>query len=186
MNYDDVVRIFESSDCLYTEQEVTRQLDNLANEITLEHSKSCPVILCVMTGGLIPLGHLLTRLQFPLELDYIHVTRYQGNIRGGELFWKVKPSVSLQDRHVIIVDDILDEGITLASIVDYCEQAGANSVSSAVLVEKMHNRKNGLKATYSALEIEDRYVFGFGMDYKGWLRNINGIYALKESSLNDI
>lgn len=184
MTYEEVMTVLESSDCLYSEEDLIRQLNLLADEITQVHSNSCPVVLCVMTGGLIPLGHLLTRLHFPLELDYIHVTRYKGNISGGEIEWKVKPSISLQDRDVVIVDDILDEGVTLASIVEFCEQAGARAVSSAVLVEKNHQRKQGYKADYSALQIDDRYVFGFGMDYKGWLRNINGIYAVNETILN--
>lgn len=179
MTYEEVMAVLESSDCLYTEEEVTEQLDKLAKLITQKHQTSCPVILCVMTGGLIPLGHLLTKLQFPLEVDYVHATRYRGDIRGGDVQWKVKPSVSLEGREVIVVDDILDEGHTLAAIVEYCKNTGANAVFSAVLVEKVHARKHGIKADYVGLQIEDRYVFGFGMDYKGWLRNVNGIYAVK-------
>ena len=179
MTYDEVMAVLETSDCLFTEEEVTRHIEELAKVITLRHQKTCPVILCVMTGGMIPMGHLLTQLQFPLEVDYVHATRYQGDIRGGDINWKVKPSISLEGREVIIVDDILDEGHTLAAIVEYCKSAGASAVFSAVLVEKVHTRKHGIKADYTGLQIEDRYVFGFGMDYKGWLRNINGIYAVK-------
>jgi len=179
MTYEDVMAVLETSDCLYTDAEVTVQLDKLAQLISQNHQKSCPVLLCVMTGALIPLGHLLTRLHFPLELDYVHATRYRGDIRGGDIHWKVKPSVSLEGREVIVVDDILDEGHTLAAIVEFCKNAGASAVFSAVLVEKVHSRKHGIEADYVGLQIEDRYVFGFGMDYKGWLRNINGIYAVK-------
>lgn len=179
MTYDEVMDVLETSDCLYSEEEVMRHIEKLAKELTVHHHAACPVILCVMTGGLIPLGHLLTRLSFPLELDYVHASRYQGDIKGGEIQWKVKPSVLLEGREVIVVDDILDEGHTLAAIVEYCKSMGASAVYSAVLVEKQHKRKNGIKADYTGLKIEDRYVFGFGMDYKGWLRNINGIYAVK-------
>lgn len=176
---DHVRQVLAEADCLYSQAEVERELDRLAEEISARHANSNPVILCVMTGGLIPAGHLLTRLDFPLEVDYIHATRYAGGTRGGELSWQTEPDIELQDREIIIIDDILDEGVTLAAIVDYCRQQGARRIFSVVLVEKRHDRKNGIRADYVGLEIEDRYVFGYGMDYKGYLRNAAGIYAVK-------
>ena len=173
--------LMDNADCLITQQEVERALDRMAEEITASLGDKLPVFYCVMNGGLITTGHLLTRLGFPLEVDYLHATRYRGGIRGGELFWRVSPEVPMADRHVVIVDDILDEGTTLAAILDYCREAGAASISTAVLVDKRHDRKAmpGLKADYSSLEVEDRYVFGFGMDYKGYWRNAPGIFAPK-------
>ena len=88
----------------------------------------------------------------------------------------------MQNRHVLIIDDILDEGLTLAAIVEYCQNNGAQTVETAVLVDKRHNRKHFSKANYVGVEVNDRYVFGYGMDYKGYLRNVNGIYALGEDS----
>jgi hypoxanthine phosphoribosyltransferase len=174
-----VRQVLAEADCLYNQSEVERELDRLAEEITVRHANTNPVVLCVMTGALIPAGHLLTRLTFPLEVDYIHATRYAGQTRGGELNWQTEPDIDLRDREIIIIDDILDEGVTLAAIVDYCHQQAASRVFTAVLVEKRHERKTGLRADYVGLEIEDRYVFGYGMDYKGYLRNVAGIYAVK-------
>ena len=176
---DEVRLVLAEAECLFSQAEVERELDRLAVEITARHANTNPVVLCVMTGGLIPAGHLLTRLGFPLEVDYIHATRYAGETRGGELSWQTEPGIELRDREIIIIDDILDEGVTLAAIVDYCRQQGACQVCTAVLVEKRHDRKNGFRADYVGLEIEDRYVFGYGMDYKGYLRNAAGIYAVK-------
>ena len=177
----DMRDVMETADCLISQPEVERALDRMADEITRDLGDRLPVFYCVMNGGLITTGHLLTRLGFPLEVDYLHATRYRGGMRGGELFWRVSPEVPMAGRDVVIVDDILDEGATLAAILDYCRQAGAASISTAVLVDKQHDRKAvpGLRADYCSLEVADRYVFGFGMDYKGYWRNAPGIYAPK-------
>ncbi|WP_227368160.1 hypoxanthine-guanine phosphoribosyltransferase [Halomonas sp. M20] len=173
--------LMENADCLITQEQVERALDRMAEEITRNLGDKLPVFYCVMNGGLITTGHLLTRLGFPLEVDYLHATRYRGGTRGGELFWRVSPEIPMAGRHVVIVDDILDEGTTLAAILAYCREAQATSISTVVLVDKRHERKAvpGLTADYCSLEVEDRYVFGFGMDYKGYWRNAPGIFAPK-------
>lgn len=178
-HYDDMKTLMEEADCLVEPASIERALDLMAERMTADLADRLPVFYCVMNGGLITTGHLLTRLGFPLEVDYLHATRYRSELRGGDLFWRVSPEVPMNGRHVVIVDDILDEGATLAAILDYCQRAGAASVSTAVLVEKRHDRKAvaGLAADYCGLEVEDRYVFGFGMDYKGYWRNAPGIFA---------
>lgn len=179
MQAEDVRQVLKEADCLYTQAEVEQQLDRMAGEITARHENSNPIFLCVMTGAVVPAGHLLTRLNFPLELDYIHATRYAGATTGGEVAWETEATISFQDRDIIVFDDILDEGVTLAAIVDYCRKQGARNVFTVVLIEKRHNRKQGIRADYVGLEIVDRYVFGYGMDYRGYLRNVPGIYAVK-------
>ena len=179
MNTEDIKKIESESDCLCDAEKLNTALDLLANKINLDLQDKDTLMLCVMTGGIIPVGHLATRLTFPLQLDYIHATRYQGETSGGKLHWLQEPSISLKGRNVLIVDDIFDEGITLLEIDKYCKGKGAASVYSAVLVNKIHNRKVDYKPDYIGLELEDRYLFGFGMDYKTYLRNINGIYAVK-------
>ncbi len=172
-------RVSAEADCLYTSEQVQAAIDRLAVSITAAVNGNDPLILCVMTGGIILTGQLLPRLHFPLQLDYIHATRYANQTQGGQLTWIAKPRASLRGRVVIAVDDILDEGITLAEIVKACKAEGAAAVYSAVLVNKRHDRKNGFNADFVGLEVDDRYVFGFGMDYKGYLRNAKGIFAVK-------
>ncbi len=169
------------ADELYSRAQVEQALERMAIEITGRLSGEDPVILCVLNGALIPTGHLLTRLHFPLRQDYVHATRYRGDTTGADLEWIGQPSTSLQDQTVLVVDDILDEGVTLASIVEACRQAGAKAVYSAVLVEKLHDRGLGYKADFVGLTVEDRYVFGYGMDYKGYLRNVPAIMAVPEN-----
>lgn len=179
MNIDDVNQVMNEADCLHDQQAVEAALDKMATAIGSVMQHRNPLVLCVLTGAIIPAGHLLTRLPFPMQIDYIHATRYRGKTSGGELNWKVRPTHSLKDRTVLVVDDILDEGITLAAILEHCRQEGASEVYSAVLVEKQHDRKNGLQADFVGLRTEDRYLFGYGMDYKDYLRNAPGIYAVK-------
>ena len=165
--------------CLHGPEAVQRALDRMAEAITAELGDSFPVILCVLTGGIIPTGHIMTRLSFPLETDYLHATRYRGETSGEEVHWLSKPGTSLQGRTVLIIDDILDEGHTLAQVLEFFREEGAREVYTAVLIEKLHDRRvPGVAADFIGLQVDDRYVFGFGMDYKHYLRNLNGIYAL--------
>ena len=175
MEIENIKKVENESDCLCDASQLNNVLDTLANNISQDlHDKNL-LVLCVMTGGIIPLGHLATRLSFPLQLDYIHATRYRGETSGGELHWIQEPTISLQDRNVLIVDDIFDEGI----IAKYCKEKGATTVRSAVLVNKIHDRKADYIPDYVGIDIEDRYLFGFGMDYKNYLRNVNAIHAVK-------
>ncbi|MDV7212990.1 hypoxanthine-guanine phosphoribosyltransferase [Azotobacter beijerinckii] len=174
-------QVMAEADCLFNHAEVEAAIGRVAAAINAELAERNPVVFCVMNGGLVFAGKLLPLLDFPLELSYLHATRYRNETRGGDLFWKAKPEISFIDRDVLIVDDILDEGHTLAAIVDFCRHEGASAVHTAVLVDKRHQRKAApdLKADYAGLSCEDRYVFGYGMDYKGYWRNAAGIYAVK-------
>jgi len=176
----EIQKIYESSTRLFSTKEVEAALDRMASKIHAELNDTNPVILCVMVGGLVPLGNLLPRLDFPLEVDYVHATRYRGAIEGGELHWKVRPSLDLNGRTVLVVDDILDGGVTLAAILDEVKSLGAERVYSAVLVDKHHKRvENGLKnADFVGLEVDDHYIFGYGMDYNEYLRNAPGIFVV--------
>lgn len=179
MDINSINKIDSESDCLCDSVQINQALDGLAIRITNDLKDKNPLVLCVMSGGIIPTGHLVTRLSFPLQLDYVHATRYQGETSGGKLDWIKEPNIELKNRNILIIDDIFDEGITLLEIDKYCKQKGAANVYSVVLVNKIHNRKVDYQPNYIGLEIEDRYLFGFGMDYKNYLRNVNAIHAVK-------
>ncbi|MFW0089123.1 MAG: hypoxanthine-guanine phosphoribosyltransferase [Coxiella endosymbiont of Haemaphysalis qinghaiensis] len=175
-----ICEIFAKATCLYSKAEVEAALDTMALEISSALSSSNPIFLCVVVGGIVPLGNLLPRLDFPLEVDYIHITRYRGDTKGKNLEWKAKPTCNMKDRMVLVVDDILDAGITLEAIINFCREQGVQSVYSAVLVDKCDARLPGslASADFSGLKVGNRYVFGYGMDYKGYLRNAPGIYRV--------
>lgn len=171
----------DRSELIYSAEQVEHALDQMAAAITRDTATANPIMLSVMNGGLIPLGMLLPRLAFPLRIDYLHATRYREKTFGTDLRWKKHHELPLQDETVIVVDDILDEGYTLEAIVEHCLEAGAKKVLSAVLVEKDHQRGTPFKANYVGLKAPDLYLFGYGMDYKGYWRNAAGIYAISGS-----
>lgn len=172
-------RIYDEADCLFDRAQVEASIVRMAAEITPVLAAKNPLVLSVMSGAMIPAGILLSYLDFPLHIDYLHASRYRGETSGGELDWSVMPRYELKDRVVLIIDDILDEGLTLQAIIKSCKQQGAAEIYSAVLVKKIHDRNVGIEADFVGLEVEDRYLFGFGMDYKEYLRNAPGIFAVK-------
>ncbi len=182
MNIDaeQALAVWARAELLHPAAAVERAMDRLADLISARLAASDPLVLVVMTGAVIPAGLLLPRLRFPLRLDYLHATRYRGRTSGGALHWLRHPEQRLRGQSVLVIDDILDEGITLEGIVGSCRSAGAREVLTAVLVEKRLSRSNGFRADFVGLSVPDRYVFGCGMDYKGYLRNADGIYAVNE------
>lgn len=181
VSLEEVRRVAAEADCLFTREQVEAALDRMAVQITQDLCDRDPLVLCVMLGGLLPAAKLIERLQFPFQYDYLHATRYRGGIRGGDLYWLTRPSMVVRDRCVLVVDDILDEGLTLQAIIDYLREEGAEEVRSAALVTKLNARRPaGITVDYSGLDVPDRYVFGYGMDYKGYLRSAAGIFALRE------
>jgi hypoxanthine phosphoribosyltransferase len=174
-------QVLQRADCLYPAAAVEAALDRMARDIERRLAGTNPLLVCIMTGGVVPFGKLLPRLQFPFEIDYVHATRYGLQLSGGQLQWRVGPSQSPAGRPVLLVDDILDEGATLAGIEARYRAEGAGEVYKAVLVIKQRRRSPDIPVEFGGLEVPDRYVFGYGMDYKGYLRNAPGIYAEAES-----
>ena len=174
-------QVLEEADLVWSEAAVDEAYAKLAREISEALSASTPLIIPVMMGGMTPAARIMSRLEFPVELDYVHATRYRGDVRGRTLEWLAHPSSDFKGRSVLVVDDILDEGITLAAIIAHCRELGAREIRCAVLVDKQLGRPRALaRADFTGLTVEDRYVFGCGMDYQGYFRNLPGIYALNE------
>ncbi len=177
----EITDVLAAADLIYTRTQIEAALQQMAIEVADVIGSTTPVVLPVMNGALMTASNLLLSLPLDTQIDYIHASRYRGDTQGRDIVWHRKPGLDLQDRTVLIVDDILDEGDTLVAIMDYCRQQGASKILSAVLVEKIHKRKHPkAKADFVALSVEDRYVFGYGMDYKNHLRNLPAIYAVSE------
>ncbi len=176
----EIKHVRATAQLLHSKTEVEAALDSMAKQINQLLADRNPLVLCVMNGGLVAAGQLLTRLTMPLTVDTINASRYQNKTVGSEIEWIVKPRTSLKNRTVLLIDDILDAGITLAAIYDYCIAEGASSVYTAVLLDKDLPQDKPLTADFVGLKVVDRYVFGYGMDYKGYWRNADGIYACAE------
>ncbi|MEO1946414.1 MAG: hypoxanthine-guanine phosphoribosyltransferase [Methylophilaceae bacterium] len=167
------------AEMLYSEQDVSSAILSIATALNAVYQDEPPIVLSVMNGATYFTGQLLSHLDFPLELDYVHATRYQGGVEGKNVRWIVKPKAEVKNRSVVVLDDILDEGVTLQSIVDACHALGAKQVEVAVLVDKALNKTKPLTADYVGITAPNRYLFGCGMDINGWWRNLPAIYALK-------
>lgn len=173
----------DNSRLIFSTQQIHQAMDELAVKMNTVLQNTKPLVLCVMQGGLIFSGQLIPRLDCLLEIDYIHATRYQNGTIGSAITWKAEPAASLLGRTVLILDDILDEGLTLKAIKQYCKEQGAKQILSAVLLHKKHSRGDqSVNADFIALEVEDSYVFGFGMDYEGQYRQLDAIYALADKA----
>lgn len=184
-NLKEIIGVKNSAEMLYSNQEVEALIQATAEKINQDYKGLNPVVLCIMNGGVVFCGKLLPLLDFPLQFDYAHATRYNNTTEGNILEWRVVPSIDLQGRDVLVVDDIYDIGETLAGVIQACESQGALSVKCAVLVDKHHDRKHnpGFQADFVALETDDHYLFGYGMDYKGYLRNEAGIFSVNKDIL---
>lgn len=180
--YEEAQQVLREADCLHDAAAISAAYDRLAADIQRDYAGRNPLLLCVMIGGFIPAAEIVKRLSFAFEMDYLHATRYRGATTGAELVWKAHPDIAVNGREVLVIDDILDEGHTLAAILRSLIEQGAASVRCAVLSEKLHARKApGVKADYVGVTVEDRYVFGCGMDYKSYHRQLPAIYAVKGS-----
>jgi hypoxanthine phosphoribosyltransferase len=169
----------EKAELIHDRSGLLHAINTMALAIQKDLEGQNPVFVTVMGGALIMSGFLALQLPFDCQFDYVHATRYRGKTSGGEITWIKKPHVDLRNRHVLIVDDILDEGRTLAAIQQCCLEMSPASLRIAVLCQKQHDRcVPGLKADYIGVQVPDRYVFGFGMDYYEQGRNLPGIYAV--------
>lgn len=173
--------VLDKSICLHTMVEVNHALDRMAQAITDVLKDQQPIIMTVLNGSIVPVGHLITRLSFPLQVDYLHVTRYQGRMHSSQLHWLAHPRMAMHGRTVLIVEDVLDEGTTLAEVIQYCDAQGAKKVYTAVVVDKQRPRLPGglSHADFTGLQVENLFLIGFGLDYEGYFRNLPGIYAVQ-------
>ena len=168
-----------SAELIHDQTVLTQSISRIGDELGQALARQSTIFLTIMQGGLAFAGQLATAIDADLEFDYVHATRFRGGTEGGELQWIRRPTISLQDRNVLLVDDILDEGHTLKAIRDWCQSEGAVRVQLAVLCEKRHGRTvPGLSADFIGVEVPDRYVFGYGMDFHEQGRNLPAIYAL--------
>ena len=172
--------VLADADLLVNEQQIAAAITQIAGQINILLANSNPLVLCVMNGSLVFTGQLLPQLTIALTLDSINASRYHNQTSGGAIEWINTPRTSIKGRTVLIVDDILDEGVTLAAIYEHCLAHGAVAIYSAVLVNKLLGHSKAIFADFIGLNLENRYLFGYGMDYKGYLRNAPGIYACKE------
>ena len=180
LSTEEAKRILDTAELIYSADVVSDTVRRMAVDITVALSDRYPLVLSVMGGAVVFTGQLLPLLRFPLDFDYIHVSRYHNNTSGGQIEWKVVPRENIRGRVVLVLDDILDEGVTLAAIRERIMESGATAFYSAVLADKDIGRSKPISADFVGVTLPNRYVFGFGMDVHGAWRNLPAIYAMKD------
>src|SRR5574343_556107 len=171
-----------NAELIHSEEAVTNAVDGMASAIRERLADKYPLVLCVMTGGVVFCGQLLTQLDFPLAFESLHATRYGPETQGGKISWRSAPWTSVKGRSVLVVDDILDEGVTLAAVKESLRRMGAEEVLTAVFADKLNGKDKPIAADFIGLTVPDRFVFGFGMDAGGVWRNLPAIYAMKDDA----
>jgi len=179
MTPDEAWKILETADLLCDEAQVREAIARLAADITAKLKDRNPLVLAVMGGSVFFTGNLLPLLPFPLEFDYVQASRYGKATSGGRVVWTVEPGENVKGRTVLVLDDILDGGETLAEIRDRVKLLGAEAFYSAVLTDKDIGRAKPVVPDFVGLKLPNRYVFGCGMDVSGAWRNLPAIYAVK-------
>lgn len=176
----DPVAVLNAATILFTSDRVAAALDQMAAHISTRFEGQRPVIVAVMHGGVFAAMEIAKRLQIPFEFDYVHATRYGESMTGRDIEWRAPPTSALRNRTVLLVDDVLDRGITLAALIDRLEQVGVTNLHTAVLVRKnLQPQPARPTVDFVGLETGDRYLFGCGMDYKGFWRGLPAIYGVE-------
>jgi hypoxanthine phosphoribosyltransferase len=179
MSPQEAQKIFDEADLVVSADESAAAVRRMAVDISERLAALNPLVLAVMGGAVVFTGQLLPQLCFPLDFDYLHVTRYGDVTQGGKLQWIVEPRAPVAGRVVLVLDDILDEGVTLAAISQRLLEQGATQVLCAVFADKQLGRSKPIAADFVGVHLPNRYVFGYGMDVKGAWRNLPAVYAVK-------
>lgn len=174
--------MLDEAELLFTREQCQAAVERMAEEITRDLGEHYPLLLAVMGGAVVFTGQLLPLLRFPLDFDYIHVSRYGDKLEGGNFHWLRMPQPeAIRGRHIIVLDDILDEGHTMAAIQSRLLEMGAAECRAAVFANKLISKEKPTHGDYIGINVPDRYVFGFGMDAAHCWRNLGEIYALKQA-----
>lgn len=182
MQVESLQTIHKDAECLFTEQSIQAGIMELANKLEARLFDKNPVFMSIMNGALFFTVDLLKQFNFPLQFDYLHLSRYQGKTQAADIVWHCHPKRSLDNRCVVLLDDIFDQGYSLQAAAEACHALGAQEIITVVLLKKhLENAKQLGEPDYFVFECPERYVFGYGMDYQHYFRNLSAIYALNEN-----
>jgi len=169
---------------LFDEPAINRRLDELAQQILNDYCHREFTVIAVLTGSLMFMADLLRRVPLPVKLDCLSVASYHGKAHTmGKVTFKEATLPDVGDRDILIVDDILDSGRTLAAVREKLESAKPRSIRVCVLLSKKKQRARHVDADYVGFEIEDEFVVGYGLDFRGRYRNLPCIGVLRRELL---
>jgi hypoxanthine phosphoribosyltransferase len=171
---------------LYSEEEIQAKVKELGGIISQDYKDRNPLVICILKGAFIFMADLVKQLDMPLEIDFMAVSSYGQSTKSSGVVRIIKDlEVSVEGRDILIVEDIIDSGLTLSYLVDVLERRNALSISIVTLFDKPAHRTVGLEADYKGFVLPDAFVVGYGLDFAEKYRNLPYIGVLKPEVYSD-
>lgn len=165
---------------LYSQQDIEKAIDRLSRQLTEEYRDKRPIILSVLSGAILFTVDMIEKMDIMAQLDFIDVSTYFGGTEStGKLTLVHDLNADVKDRHVLIMEDIVDSGHTLSYLIDLLKQRGAKSVKTVSLLDKPEGREYDVKVDYYGFKVPNEFLVGYGLDYKGYYRNLPYVGILK-------
>ena len=170
---------------LLKEEEVNARISEIAAQVSRDYEGKCVHLICILKGGVFFTCELSKRLTVPVTLDFMSVSSYGSGVKTSGVVKIIKDlDINLKDRDLLIVEDILDSGMTLSYIKTMLEQRGTRSIKICTLLDKPERRQADIKADYSCFHVPDEFVVGYGLDYDEKYRNLPYVGILKPEVYN--
>ncbi len=158
--------------------EINQKIDEIADAIREDYHDKYPMLLVVMNGAFIYAADLIRKLDFPCELNFIRIKSYHGTESTGKVDIYMPPNIEFKDRHIIILEDIIDTGTTMTAFLPKLESCQPASVAISSILVKPEAHLHELEVKYPGFTIPNKFVVGYGLDYNGKGRNLSDIYQL--------
>lgn len=167
-------------DVLYSEEQIQGKIKELGDQLSKDYEGKNPLVICVLKGAFIFMADLVKQITVPLELDFMAVSSYGQSTKSSGVVKIIKDlDVPVEGRHILIVEDIIDSGLTLSYLIDVLERRNAKTISVVALFNKPARRTVELEPDYAGYVLPDEFVVGYGLDYAEKYRNLPFIGILK-------
>ncbi len=165
---------------LFTGDEIAATVKRLAAEIRRDYHNKHPILIGILKGSFMFLADLIRLLDFPLEVEFIRLSSYGGGKSPGKIKLLQGVQSKVKDRHVLVIEDIIDTGLTTAFVLDYLKREKPSSLKLCTLTDKPARRKVPVNIDYLGLTVPNKFIVGYGIDWNERFRYLDGIYAMKD------
>lgn len=165
---------------LYTEKEIQKRAREIGRQITMDYDGEELIVICTLKGSLIWMSDLIKNIALDINIDFMVASSYgSSTTSSGVVKIKLDPSTNMYNKHVLIVEDIIDSGTTLKFVLEKLKERGPKSVKVCTMLDKPSGRLNDIEADYTGFTVEDLFIVGYGLDYDQKYRNLPYISYLK-------
>ena len=173
--------IADLSTILFDECQIRTRIKELGFELSKEYAGKNPVLICILKGAVTFLSDLMRYMTIPLEIDFMSISSYgDSSVSSGIVQIRKDIDIEIKDRHIIIVEDIIDSGLSLQYIIDYLHKHQPQTIKTCVLLDKPDAHKIDIEIDFVGFQIQNEFVVGFGLDFARKYRNLPFIGVLKE------